>query len=162
MATGENEGEQVNTIGKTSRGKILLELSQAEYDSILLAKKRTESSDLPDECYMVNPLQVPETLKQLRNFHGISQPDVAEFMKRSSVSTVSHYETGARKMDMEKIERFANALGYDVQVAFTKQVDEAVCGCGYTIVRIDGVWEHVDVPGELGMRHLPMPKKVNP
>ena len=151
------ESEEVNSIGTTSSGKILLELSQMEYDEFLLSKKR--ALNIHDECWRIQPSKVPETVRQIRNHHGISQPDVAKAAGLSSVASISHYETGARKIDMAKLEKLANALGYDVNVVFTRQTDESVCGCGYPIIRVDGAWEHVGVPNGVDTRHIPMPKR---
>ena len=83
------ESEEVNSIGKTSSGKILLELSQMEYDEFLLSKKR--ALNIHDGCWRIQPSKVPETVRQILNPQGFAHPAVANSAGLSSVARISHY-----------------------------------------------------------------------
>jgi predicted transcriptional regulator len=64
---------------------------------------------------------VRHKLRQIREGQGLTQADVSGLMGLSSTSAVSHYETGGRKIDLHTLKKWADVLGYYVEIGLLKK-----------------------------------------
>lgn len=64
-------------------------------------------------------------IKTLREKFGYSQDAVASFLgvKREMIS---YYETGAREIPLDIIERLADLFGVDLEIFFSDNIEEAI------------------------------------
>lgn len=68
----------------------------------------------------VKPEKLPENLKALRGAANMSQATAAEKMGFASVSTISHYENGRRKIPVNLLPKFAEIYGADFELVFRR------------------------------------------
>jgi transcriptional regulator with XRE-family HTH domain len=68
-----------------------------------------------------SPQQTGEILRYLRQSAGLTQAELAERMGYASSSTISQFESGARKIPIDVLERSARVLGYAMEITFEER-----------------------------------------
>ena len=69
------------------------------------------------------PSDIQDTLKVLRTQRSFTQTELATKL-RVSCTTISNYETGARKCPPDKIEEWAAACGYKISFIVEEMTNE--------------------------------------
>ncbi|GAB3883452.1 helix-turn-helix domain-containing protein [Spirosoma agri] len=67
---------------------------------------------------MNTPKEIGDYIKQLRKLKGLTQAELAVIIGVKT-ATYTHFETGRTNMTLATINKIADALGYDLQVAFS-------------------------------------------
>lgn len=69
-------------------------------------------------------LQTGIIIRTLREKFGYSQDAVANFLEVKR-EMISYYETGAREVPLEVLEKLADLFGVDLEIFFIENVEEA-------------------------------------